>query len=92
MKNYHFDLIATGHNLDDRIGTFFIRLLRGGRFGLRSILPSEPQFIRLPSSFKKLKEKEIIEFLKDRVIPNYTYISWIYMCNLGEQLISFLNN
>lgn len=62
------DIIALGHNLDDQIENFFIRLLRGSGFGLSSMRYKDGDIIRPLLSFRK---KEIIRYLNDHNIPYY---------------------
>ncbi len=69
MEREHFDLIATGHTLDDLIETFFIRLLRGSGFGLRSIPPYDYPFIR---PILHLRKKDITDYLDSKGVPYYT--------------------
>jgi tRNA(Ile)-lysidine synthase len=58
-----YDLVATGHHLDDQIETFFINLLRGtGIPGLHGILPRNGYVIR-PLLFAS--RDEIGEFVRE---------------------------
>jgi tRNA(Ile)-lysidine synthase len=57
-----YDLVATGHHLDDQVETFFINLLRGtGIAGLHGILPKNGNVIR-PLLFAS--RDEIGEFVR----------------------------
>lgn len=59
-----FDYIAVGHNLDDRVETFFLNLLRGtGSGGLVSLREKNNKVIRPLLIFSR---KEILEFLKSQ--------------------------
>ena len=62
------DIIALGHNLDDQIENFFIRLMRGAGFGLASMGYQDGDIIRPLLSIRK---KEIIEYLDGQEIPYY---------------------
>ncbi|MEO0143057.1 MAG: tRNA lysidine(34) synthetase TilS, partial [candidate division WOR-3 bacterium] len=54
--------IALGHNLDDRIETFFMNLIRGsGTLGLKSIPPVRLPFVRPLIDVRKV---EILNYLK----------------------------
>ena len=65
-KELHLDLIATGHNLNDQIETFFLRIDRGtGLKGLSLISPKRDKIIRpLICTYRK----EILQFLNSRSI------------------------
>lgn len=63
------ELIATGHNLDDHIENFFIRLFRGSGFGLTSMKIRENDIVR---PLLRLRKKDIKKFLDDKGIPYYT--------------------
>ncbi len=62
------DFIALGHNLDDQIENFFIRLLRGSGFGLSSIKYRDRDIIHPLLSVRK---KNIIQYLDEHNIPYY---------------------
>jgi len=65
-KELHLDLIATGHNLNDQIETFFLRIDRGtGLKGLSLISPKRDKIIR---PFICTYRKEILQFLNSRSI------------------------
>ncbi len=63
------DLIALGHNFDDKIENFFIRLLRGSGFGLSQMSYKDGNILRPLLDFRK---KEIIDYLKKKEIAFYT--------------------
>ena len=65
IKNKHdYIYVATGHNMDDAIETFFINLIRGtGIRGLTGIKPKSRDIIR-PLLFAT--RKDIIHYAKDR--------------------------
>ena len=62
------DLIALGHNLDDKIENFFIRLLRGSGFGLFQMDYSNGDILR---PLLDLRKNEIIDYLKEKEISFY---------------------
>ncbi|MBN1694902.1 tRNA lysidine(34) synthetase TilS [candidate division WOR-3 bacterium] len=62
------DLIALGHNFDDKIENFFIRLLRGSGFGLSQMSYLDGDILRLLISLRK---NEIIDYLKENRIAFY---------------------
>ena len=62
------DIIALGHNLDDQVENFFIRLMRGSGFGLSSMRYREDDILRPLLSIRK---KDIIEYLDENNIPYY---------------------
>jgi len=66
-KELHLNLIATGHNLNDQIETFFLRIDRGtGLKGLSLISPKRDKIIRpLICTYRK----QILQFLNSRSIP-----------------------
>jgi len=64
------DRIATGHNADDNIETFFIHLARGaGLKGLSGIKPVSSKFIR---PLIRTPRKDIIKYLEANQIPYCT--------------------
>lgn len=64
------DRIATGHNADDNIETFFIHLTRGaGLKGLSGIKPVSSKFIR---PLIRTPRKDIIKYLEANQIPYCT--------------------
>ncbi len=85
--------IATGHNADDNIETFFMNLLRGtGSRGLSGIRPVSGKFIRpLIDIFRK----DIISYLEDKKISyclDRTNLENIYLRNrIRNLLIPFLS-
>jgi tRNA(Ile)-lysidine synthase len=85
--------IAVGHNADDNIETFFMRLLRGsGGRGLSGIRPVSGKFIRpLIDIFRK----DIISYLEDKKISycvDRTNLENIYFRNrVRNILIPFIN-
>ncbi len=62
------DLIALGHNLDDKIENFFIRLLRGSGFGLSQMGYLDGDILRPLLDFRK---NEIIDYLKENKVAFY---------------------
>jgi len=65
-KNEGYDLIAVGHNLDDRVETYLMRILRGASLkGLRSMQPKNGFIIRPLLGFTRDK---IINYLKSHKI------------------------
>jgi tRNA(Ile)-lysidine synthase len=62
------DLIVLGHNLDDKIENFFIRLLRGSGFGLSRMTYQDGDILRPLLDFRK---NEIIDYLKENRIDFY---------------------
>lgn len=62
------DLIALGHNLDDRIENFFIRLLRGSGFGLSQMSYLDGDILR---PLLDIRKSEIIDYLKENKIAFY---------------------
>jgi len=61
------DVIATGHNLDDELETFFLRLFRGSSLqGLRGIAPVRDRVIR---PLIRIGKAEILRFLDECKIP-----------------------
>jgi len=67
-KYFHADKVALGHNLDDLVETFFMRLLRGSGFGLSSIPPVRGCIVR---PLIEIRREEIIKYLKEKNIPFY---------------------
>jgi len=67
-KYFHADKVALGHNLDDLVETFFMRLLRGSGFGLSSIPPVRGYIVR---PLIEIRREEIIKYLKEKNIPFY---------------------
>jgi tRNA(Ile)-lysidine synthase len=63
------DLIALGHNFDDKIENFFIRLLRGSGFGLSQMSYLDGDILRPLLDFRK---REIINYLRENKIVFYT--------------------
>lgn len=60
---YGYDRIATAHNMDDQIETFFINLLRGtGISGIKGIPPESGYIIRPMLAFYR---NEIEEYIKE---------------------------
>ena len=62
------DLIALGHNFDDKIENFFIRLLRGSGFGLSQMNYLNGDILR---PLLDLRKKEIIDYLEKNKIDFY---------------------
>jgi len=67
-KEEKADLIALGHNFDDKIENFFIRLLRGSGFGLSHMSYLDGDILRPLLDFRK---SEIIDYLKENKIAFY---------------------
>lgn len=66
-KKYSIDKIALGHNLDDNIETFLMRLIRGsGARGLSGIRPVNGKVIR---PLINTSRKEIEDYLEKMSIP-----------------------
>jgi len=63
------DLITLGHNFDDKIENFFIRLLRGSGFGLSQMSYLDGDILR---PLIGLRKNEIIDYLKENKIAFYT--------------------
>lgn len=62
-----FDLIATAHNADDQVETFFLHLLRGsGLAGLSSMKYKNEKTIR---PMLGIWRKEILDYLKSNKLP-----------------------
>ena len=85
--------IATGHNADDNIETFFINLLRGtGSRGLSGIRPVSGKFIR---PLIDISRKDIISYLGSKKISyclDRTNLENIYLRNrIRNLLIPFLS-
>jgi len=84
--------IAVGHNADDNIETFFMRLMRGtGAKGLSGIRPVSGKFVRpLINTFRK----DITTYLDDKKIPycvDRTNLENIYFRNrIRNILIPFI--
>ena len=68
-KEEKADLIALGHNLDDKIENFFIRLLRGSGFGLFQMSYRNDDILR---PLLDLRKNEIIDYLKKNEIAFYS--------------------
>jgi len=68
-KEEKADLIALGHNLDDKIENFFIRLLRGSGFGLFQMGYRNDDILR---PLLDLRKNEIIDYLKKNEIAFYS--------------------
>ncbi len=68
-KKERADLIALGHNFDDKIENFFIRLLRGSGFGLSQMCYKDGDILR---PLLDLRKNEIIDYLKEKRVPFYT--------------------
>lgn len=68
MEEENADCIALGHNLDDRVENFFIRLLRGSGFGLASMNYRDGEIIR---PLLDLRKDEIIRYLAANEIKYY---------------------
>ena len=62
------DIIALGHNFDDKIENFFIRLLRGSGFGLSQMSYKDGDILR---PLLDLRKKEIIDYLRGEKIDFY---------------------
>jgi len=62
------DLIALGHNFDDKIENFFIRLLRGSGFGLSQMSYLDGDILR---PLLDLRKNEIIDYLEENKIAFY---------------------
>jgi tRNA(Ile)-lysidine synthase len=62
------DLVALGHNLDDKIENFFIRLLRGSGFGLSRMSYRDGDILR---PLLDCRKSEIIDYLKKKRIKFY---------------------
>ena len=67
-KQESADLIALGHNFDDKIENFFIRLLRGSGFGLSQMSYLDGDILRPLLDFRK---SVIINYLKENKIAFY---------------------
>jgi len=67
-KEENADLITLGHNLDDKIENFFIRLLRGSGFGLFQMSYRNNDILR---PLLDLRKREIIDYLKKNEIAFY---------------------
>ena len=67
-KEEKADLIALGHNLDDKVENFFIRLLRGSGFGLFQMDYRNGDILR---PLLDLRKNEIIDYLKENEIAFY---------------------
>jgi tRNA(Ile)-lysidine synthase len=67
-KKEKADLIALGHNFDDKIENFFIRLLRGSGFGLCQMSYRDGDILR---PLLNLRKNEIIDYLKENKIAFY---------------------
>lgn len=85
--------IATGHNADDNIETFFMNLLRGtGSRGLSGMRPVSGKFIR---PLIDVSRKEIISYLEGRKISyclDRTNLENIYLRNrIRNLLIPFMS-
>ena len=63
------DLIALGHNFDDKIENFFIRLLRGSGFGLSQMSYMDGDIFR---PLLDCRKHEIMEYLRENKIAFYT--------------------
>jgi tRNA(Ile)-lysidine synthase len=63
------DLIALGHNFDDKVENFFIRLLRGSGFGLSQMSYLDGNILR---PLLDLRKNEIIDYLKKNKIAFYS--------------------
>jgi tRNA(Ile)-lysidine synthase len=68
-KKEKADLIALGHNFDDKIENFFIRLLRGSGFGLSQMSYLDGDTLRPLLGCRK---REIVDYLKENKIAFYT--------------------
>jgi tRNA(Ile)-lysidine synthase len=62
------DLIALGHNFDDKIENFFIRLLRGSGFGLSQMSYRDGDILR---PLLDVRKNEIVDYLKEKEIAFY---------------------
>lgn len=67
-KEENADFIALGHNLDDKIENFFIRLLRGSGFGLSRMTYQDGDILR---PLLDCRKNEIIDYLKENRIDFY---------------------
>lgn len=91
-REHDIDKIALGHNADDNLETFFMRLIRGtGVRGLGAIKPAAGKFIRpLIGTFRK----DIIKFLDENSLPyciDRTNLEDIYFRNkIRNVLIPFI--
>lgn len=68
LRYFHAERIALGHNLDDVVETFFMRLLRGSGFGLSSIPPVRGYIVR---PLIEIRRCDIIDYLQKKGIPFY---------------------
>jgi len=68
-KKENADLIALGHNFDDKMENFFIRLLRGSGFGLSQMSYLDGDILRPLLGIRKNK---IIDYLSENKIVFYT--------------------
>jgi len=66
------DRVALGHNLNDNVETFFIRLFQGSGIGLSGIQPVSGYIVR---PLLILRKDEILKFLQDNNIDYLTDIS-----------------
>ena len=81
-KEHNIERIATGHNADDNIETFFINLLRGsGTGGISGIKPVAGKFIR---PLIEIQREDIVYYLDKKKISycvDKTNIENIYLRN-----------
>lgn len=69
-EEYGAQRIATGHNANDNIETFFLNMLRGsGTSGLKAMLPDNGEIIRPLLQFSR---DDILGYLKDKGIGYVT--------------------
>lgn len=92
-EKYNIEKIATGHNADDNIETFFINLLRGaGTGGISGIKPVAGKFIR---PLIGIPREDIVSYLNKKKISyciDRTNVENIYFRNkIRNILIPFIS-
>ncbi|MDY0028204.1 MAG: tRNA lysidine(34) synthetase TilS [Candidatus Humimicrobiaceae bacterium] len=87
-KEHNIERVATGHNADDNIETFFINLFRGsGAGGISGIKPVSGKFIR---PLIEIQREEIVSYLNKKEISycvDRTNVENIYFRNRVRNIL-----
>lgn len=89
-----YDKIATGHNLDDNVETFFFRLVRGTSLkGLESIPEKRDNIIRPILNFKKIDILNTLKKANIKYVEDYTNFESDYTRNyIRNEIFPLIEN